>query len=57
MKNVQAVSKKEDENSFLQFLDGEGFDHLLEQTIKFLQGAMIFGCVPFFIYLLISLLS
>lgn len=57
MKNLQAVSKKEDENSFLQFIDGEGFDHLLEQTIKFLQGAMLFGCVPFFIYLLISLLS
>lgn len=57
MKNLQAVSKKENENSVLQFIDGEGFDHLLEQTIKFLQGAMIFGCVPFFIYLLISLLS
>ncbi|MGG4490557.1 hypothetical protein [Metabacillus idriensis] len=57
MKNLQAVTKKENENSVLQFIDGEGFDHLLLQTIKFLQGVMIFGCVPYFIYLLISLLS
>ncbi|MDQ0859107.1 hypothetical protein [Bacillus sp. V2I10] len=57
MKNLQAISKKEEENIVLQFIDGAGFDQLLEQTIKILQGAMLFGCVPFFIYLLISLFS
>ncbi|USK31854.1 hypothetical protein LIT25_14455 [Bacillus sp. F19] len=57
MKNLQAVSKKEEENIVLQFIDGAGFDQLLEQTIKILQGAMLFGCVPYFIYLLVSLFS
>ncbi|MGX1193538.1 hypothetical protein [Metabacillus sp. SLBN-84] len=54
MKNGQAAAKQET-NKILVFLDGEGFECVHKQIIACLQTIMLYGCIPFFIYVLISL--
>ncbi|WP_203287413.1 hypothetical protein [Metabacillus sp. cB07] len=53
MKNGQAAAKQET-NKLLAFLDGEGFECVHKQMIACLQTLMVYGCFPFFIYVLIS---
>lgn len=55
MKALQVVSKSDMIQNALKFIDGEGFDNMLENTVYLLKGFMLFGCIPFFIYLLLTL--
>lgn len=59
LKEVQYTEmiKKEtrvEKQSFLDFIDGNGFDQLLQFTLKGLYYGIIFFCVPYFIYLVLS---
>ncbi|MFN2745709.1 MULTISPECIES: hypothetical protein [Bacillus] len=33
-------------------LDGDGFDLMLEKVLKVMFGFILFGCFPYFLYLL-----
>jgi hypothetical protein len=54
LKALQAVSKSDMVQNTLKFIDGEGFDHMLNKSINLLKGMLIFGCIPFFIYLVFT---
>ncbi|UHA58234.1 hypothetical protein KDJ21_015335 [Metabacillus litoralis] len=61
LKDIQypsVYSEKKQQNSkqrVLDFIDGNGFDSLLEISLKALFYGMVFFCVPYLIYLIISL--
>ncbi|WP_226666713.1 hypothetical protein [Metabacillus litoralis] len=42
-------------NKIMNFLDGEGFDHFLQFLLKGLYFGMIFFCIPYLCFLLITL--
>ncbi len=55
--NTEMFTKVEELNNqkILEFIDGEGFDRLLQFVLKGLYCGMIFFCIPFLIYLISSL--
>jgi len=40
--------------NILQFIDGPGFDQLLQFLLKGLYFGMIFFCIPYFCYMLFT---
>jgi hypothetical protein len=55
--HTDVVGKEEKANNrFIQFIDGREFDLLLQFLLKGLFGGIIFFCLPYFCFLLISLL-
>lgn len=42
--------------SILTFIDGPGFDQLLQYLLKGLYFGMIFFCIPYFCFLLFTLI-
>lgn len=54
MKTLQTAAKSDMVQNALKFIDGEGFDNMLQKSINLLKGVMLFGCIPFFIYLLLT---
>ena len=61
LKDIQytaVYSEKKQQSSkerVLDFIDGKCFDSLLENSLKALSYGMVFFCVPYLIYLIISL--
>lgn len=47
--------QKSSKERILDFIDGKGFDSILENSLKALFYGMVFFCVPYLIYLIISL--
>lgn len=50
-RKVIDVEKK----GILNFIDGEGFDHLLGFILKGLFYGVIFFCIPYFLFMMLSL--
>lgn len=55
--NTKIVRKAEnlEKQSILEFIDGNGFDRLLQNVLKWLFYGILFFCIPYFIFLLFSL--
>jgi len=55
--NTKIVRKAEnlEKQSILEFIDGNGFDRLLQNVLKGLFYGILFFCIPYFIFLLFSL--
>lgn len=49
------MMNKLDVNKVIEFIDGDKFDELLNKGLKGLFFMMMFFCVPYFIYLLLSI--
>ncbi|MGF7532919.1 hypothetical protein AAGG74_04100 [Bacillus mexicanus] len=41
----------------MEALDGDRFDILMEKTLKKMTHVMIWGCLPYFLYVLICLFA
>jgi hypothetical protein len=53
---IYSVKKQQNfQQRMLDFIDGNGFDTLLEISLKALFYGMVFFCVPYIFYLIITL--
>lgn len=50
-RKVEVIEKQ----IFLDFIDGDGFDRLLNYTLKGLFYGVVFFCIPYFIFIMLSL--
>ncbi|HZH58529.1 MAG TPA: hypothetical protein VEY70_02920 [Metabacillus sp.] len=53
-KTVRKVENLEKQN-ILDFIDGDGFDRILQYVLKGLFYGILFFCIPYFIFLMFSL--
>ncbi|WP_299093126.1 hypothetical protein [uncultured Metabacillus sp.] len=53
--NQKEIIRKEEKsaNKILQFIDGPGYEKLLQLMIKGLFSGILFFCIPYFFYLLL----
>ncbi|KKI88677.1 hypothetical protein WQ54_29615 [Bacillus sp. SA1-12] len=58
MNQKEIIVKEEHQtNKFLQFIDGPGYEKLLQLMIKGLFSGILFFCIPYFLYLLLTLFN